>query len=175
MSFDRLNHRTGSADRGLKAVERVRGVREQDSRIGLQAALAEERELAGRLSGHEQRLATAALPESCSVGELVALRTALGSLGTLITQTRMESASATALAADARSRWSADKARLAAVEHLLARRVEVRRAAAARRTATELDDLAAQRWLRTQVSTSSTTLSASTTPSGSTTLSGGSR
>ncbi|MCL2541343.1 MAG: flagellar FliJ family protein [Nocardioidaceae bacterium] len=146
------------ADRGLKAVERVRGVREQDSRIGQQHALAEERAVIGRLDGYHSRLAGAgaSLPTACTPRELVSLRSALGMLGDIIATTREEAATATALAADARGRWAADKARLSAVEHLLERRAERRRAEAARRTAAELDDLAAQRWLR--VSTGSTDL-----------------
>jgi flagellar export protein FliJ len=135
-------------DRGLVAVERVRGVREQDSRSGLQLALAEERAVDRRLAGYETRLSGAAVPSACTPGELMSLRAALGMLGELITTTREDASTARALAADARARWAADKARLAAVEHLLEKRRERRRAEAARRTAAELDDLAAQRWQR---------------------------
>jgi flagellar export protein FliJ len=138
----------GKTDRGLKAVELVRGVREQDSRVGLQHAIAEERAITGRLTGYRNRLTTAELPSTTTPGELISLRAALGMLGELITTTNLEASTATALSADARSRWSSDKARLAAVEHLLQVRAERRRAAADRRTAAELDDLAAQRWQR---------------------------
>jgi flagellar biosynthesis chaperone FliJ len=48
----------------------------------------------------------------------------------------------------ARDRWQADKARLAAVERLLAARRAAQRAELARREAKAADDLAGQRWLR---------------------------
>lgn len=150
-----MSARTNRHDRGLKAVELVRGVREQDSRIGLQHALAEERAITGRLAGYRSRLATAELPATATPGELISLRSALGMLGELITTTAVDASTATTLSADARSRWTTDKARLAAVEHLLERRAQRRRAAADRRTAAELDDLAAQRWQR--ISTGSIT------------------
>lgn len=137
-------------DKGLKAVELVRGVREQDSRIGLQHALAEEHAITGRLAGYRSRLATAELPETTTPGELISLRAALGMLGDLITTTAVDATTAATLCADARSRWTTDKARLAAVEHLLEQRAKRRQAAADRRTAAELDDIAAQRWQRLQ-------------------------
>jgi hypothetical protein len=139
---------TSARDRGLVAVGRVRGVREQDSRVGLQHAIAEERVLGARLAGYEHTLAASTVPEVLAPARLVALRSSFASLGELIGATRAEASTATALAADALARWSADKARLAAVEHLLEARAARRRALADRRTAAEADDLAAQRWQR---------------------------
>jgi flagellar export protein FliJ len=135
-------------DRGPTAVRRVRDVREQDSRLGLQHALAEEAALLGRLDSYEGRLATTEPATSGSCAELVRQRTALGMLALLIADTRERAATSTALVSDARARWAADKSRLEAVEHLLERRAQERAAEAARRTAAELDDLAAQRWQR---------------------------
>lgn len=135
-------------DRGLAAVQRVREVREQDSRVGLQQALAEERALEQRLDSYHERLSHTEIPQVATPSELVSLQVLLQMLGTTICETRAETATAVALAADARARWAADKARVAAVEHLLERRAEARRVEADRRTASTLDDLAAQGWRR---------------------------
>ncbi|MBM7516411.1 flagellar FliJ family protein [Nocardioides nitrophenolicus] len=135
-------------DRGLAAVARVRDVRETDSRIGLQRVLAEEAALVGRLSSLESSIATAPVPATTTTAELVAARTRLAHAGILVGETRDRVASAAVVTADARARWTSDRARLAAVEHLLARRAARRRTEAERRAARDADDLAAQRWAR---------------------------
>lgn len=142
------NRRSHRADRGLAAVVRVREVRETDSRIGLQQVLAEQAALAARLDGLTGVLTATAVPPVSTPGALVAQRTALASAGVLVAETRAELATAEVVAAEARARWGADKARLAAVEHLLEQRAARRRTEAARREAREADDLAAQRWAR---------------------------
>lgn len=139
---------THRADRGLAAVARVREVRETDSRIGLQQVLAEQTALASRLDGLTGVLAGSAVPAVSTPGALLAQRAALTGAGLLVGETRAELATTEVVAAEARARWGADKARLAAVEHLLAARAERRRTEAARREAREADDLAAQRWAR---------------------------
>jgi flagellar export protein FliJ len=60
----------------------------------------------------------------------------------------MAVAAARTVSASAREHWQRDKTRLSAVELLLERRAEERRAERARREARELDDVVAQRWLR---------------------------
>ncbi|MBM0124190.1 flagellar FliJ family protein [Pimelobacter simplex] len=135
-------------DRGLAAVARVREVRETDSRIGLQRVLAEEAALAGRLDSLESTIAAATVPDTTTAAELVAARTHLAHAGILVGETRERVATAVVVTADARSRWAADRARLAAVEHLLERRAARRRTEADRRAARDADDLAAQRWAR---------------------------
>lgn len=135
-------------DRGLAAVARVREVRETDSRIGLQRVLAEEAALAGRLDSLESTIAAATVPDTTTAAELVAARTRLAHAGILVGETRERVATAVVVTADARSRWAADRARLAAVEHLLERRAARRRTEADRRAARDADDLAAQRWAR---------------------------
>lgn len=135
-------------DRGLAAVARVREVRETDSRIGLQQVLAEQAALSGRLAGLTTVLASAGVDPVCSPGALLAQRTALANVGVLTGEVRADLATAEVVGAEARVRWGADHARLAAVELLLERRAARRRTEAARRAAREADDLAAQRWAR---------------------------
>jgi flagellar export protein FliJ len=135
-------------DRGLAAVARVREVRETDSRIGLQRVLAEEAALVGRLASLESSVASATVPVTTTAAELVAARTRLAHVGILVGETRDHVATAEVVTADARARWGADRARLAAVEHLLERRAARRRSEAERRAARDADDLAAQRWAR---------------------------
>ena len=135
-------------DRGLAAVARVRGVREQDSRIGLRMAAADAHARELRAGELQHRLAVAELPGVSSPGLLLARRTALAVLGEDGRVARTEAEGAVRLAQEARARWDADRARLAAVEHLLERRAERRREEAERRAAKDADDLAAQGWLR---------------------------
>lgn len=137
-----------SHDRGLRAVARVRGVREQDSRIGLQHALAEQRAGEDRLAHLEERRdRTPALVEA-TVAQFVAERHALVLLAESVRSARAEIASRATLAGEARGRWQHDRTRLAAVGMLLERRAAARRAEADRVEARDLDDIAAQRWQR---------------------------
>ncbi|GAA3652279.1 hypothetical protein GCM10022237_10150 [Nocardioides ginsengisoli] len=143
-----MTARTHPDDRGLAAVARVRGVRETDSRIGLQRMLMEESAVRGRLSSLESSVAAIEPAGTVPVGELVAQRTALAGAAVLIGETRDAVATAEVVSAEARARWASDRSRLAAVEHLLERRAARRRTEADRREACEADDLAAQRWQR---------------------------
>lgn len=135
-------------DRGLAAVARVREVRETDSRIGLQQVLAEQAALTGRLTSLTGVLESAGVEPVCSPGELLVQRTALANVGVLAGETRSTLATTEVVADEARVRWGADRARLAAVELLLERRAAGRRTERERREAREADDLAAQRWAR---------------------------
>jgi flagellar FliJ protein len=143
-----MSARVHREDRGLAAVARVRGVRETDSRIGLQHVLAEEAALATRLTGLSATLESAGVDAVSTTSALVAQRTALANVGVLAREARAELASAEVVSAEARTRWGADRARLAAVELLLERRALRRRTEAGRREARDADDLAAQRWSR---------------------------
>lgn len=140
--------RTHPEDRGLAAVARVRSVRETDSRIGLTQVLAEEAAVASRLAGLQNQLVGTVPASLATPGELLAHRTALAHLGELIQETRRELETAAVVSAEARARWSADRARLAAVEHLLEQRAARRRTEERRKADREADDLAAQRWSR---------------------------
>nr|WP_281367348.1 flagellar FliJ family protein [Nocardioides kongjuensis] len=114
----------------------------------MQRVLAEEAALAGRLTALESSIASAPVPATTTTVELVAARTQLAHVGILVGETRDQVATAEVVTADARARWGADRARLAAVEHLLERRAARRRTEAERRAARDADDLAAQRWAR---------------------------
>lgn len=140
--------RPHAADRGLAAVARVRALRENDSRVGLQMVLAEEAAGAARLAGLDRTLATAVVPDQTTPGELLVRRTALASVGLLAQEARAAQVTAEIVSAEARAHWSADRARLAAVEQLLERRAAARRTESMKREAREADDLAAQRWAR---------------------------
>jgi len=135
-------------DRGLAAVARVRAVREQDSRIGLQMASADAAAKEAVATRLHDRLATAELPAAASPGQLAARRTSLVLLGGETRVARDRAGAAARITDEARTHWSADRARVAAVEHLLAARAERRRTDLARKAAAEADDLAAQAWLR---------------------------
>lgn len=135
-------------DAGLRAVGRVRAVREQDSRLGLQQAIREqrahEREVAELRARMEQRTPFA----SGSTGSFLTLQASLAAVGTALRAAETQKAASRTISETAYGRWQQDKARLAAVELLLERRAAERRADAARREARDLDDLAVQRWSR---------------------------
>lgn len=138
-------------DSGMRAVARVRGVREQDSRLGLRRAAEDEREAGQRLAALEDRLAEATPTDGDLAGYLVTRATAQA-LAADATLAREALAAARTVATLARSRWQHDKTRLSAVELLLERRAEERRAQRARRETAEVDDLVAVRWLHARKS-----------------------
>jgi flagellar FliJ protein len=133
-------------DAGLSAVARV-----SDSRIGLSTALAEQRAAQGLVDGMRARLTEAADFQTGSASEFRALRQSLAALGDVLIAAEADRDSAAVISTAALDRWRHDKTRLNAIELLLERRASVRRADAARAEARELDDLAAQRWLRAEV------------------------
>jgi flagellar export protein FliJ len=143
-----LSATRSTADRGLRAVARVRGVREHDSRLGLQLALAEQQALEERVSALSGRLAGLPAALGSTPAEVLVFRAGTAALGAHLRDAREAAASHHAVVEGARARWQADKTRLAAVEHLLERRDAQRRAERAKAEAKELDDLASVRWAR---------------------------
>jgi len=135
-------------DPGLHAVSRVRDVRERDSRLGLQQALREQQLLQTRLEGLQEQMRAQAVFDHGDVRAFVAARLAIESLRAAATELRQEVDTAAVLTASARSHWLHDKTRLSAVEGLLERRAEERRAERATKESHELDDIAGQLWLR---------------------------
>ena len=135
-------------DAGMRAVARVRGVREQDSRLGLARAAADEREAVRRLDAAVALLAAAADPSDADPASYGAARHVAAAIAADVTASRGALASATTLTAMAREHWQRDHTRLSAVELLLERREERRRAERQRRERTEVDDLVSARWLR---------------------------
>ena len=123
-------------------------MREHDSRLGLQLALAEQRSLEERVSTLSGRLADLPGAASGTPAEVLVFRTGAAALGAHLREARAEAASHHAVVEGARARWQADKTRLSAVEGLLERRAERHRAERAKAEAKELDDLASVRWAR---------------------------
>jgi hypothetical protein len=128
-------------DAGMLAVARVRGAREQDSRIGLQQAAAEQRQReadVARLRADLERMA----------GDFVLRHTFVRAAAESVLAAETEAGTAARLTALARSHWQADKTRLSAVQMLLERRAEERRVERDRREARDLDEVVSQQWLR---------------------------
>lgn len=136
-----------SVDAGMRAVARVRHVHEQDSRLGLAQALAEERACVTELESLRSSL-EGSLPDISGTGTFVAFRQSCLALGTRMGPLRAEIAWRHTVAEEARARWQGDKTRLRAVEMLLERRAEERAAQKRHVEARELDDIAAIGWLR---------------------------
>ena len=139
---------TERKDAALRAVARVRGVRERDSRVGMVTAIAEEQAAAARVERLEQDLATA--PEH-TVGDLAsftARRYHVEAVGAALVAARSAQQSAAVLAVTARDHWSTARTRLAAVEALIERREAARRAERLRRENREMDAIAEELWRR---------------------------
>lgn len=140
-----------SYDAGLEAVARVRGVRESDSRIGLVTAVADHAVIQAQVDDLHRQIEQAGAFQTGSATEFLALRQSLAALGDVLILAGSERDSSSLICAAALDRWHQDKSRLNAIEMLLQRRRDQRRETAARREARELDDIAAQRWLRQSV------------------------
>ena len=142
--------RTPDPDAGMRAVARVRGVREQDSRLGLARAAADEREAVRRRDAVVALLAATPGPRDADPASYGAARHVAAAVAADVTASRAALTSATTLTAMAREHWQLDRTRLSAVELLLERREERRRAERQRRERVEVDDLVSARWLRTR-------------------------
>ena len=139
-------------DAGLRAVARVRAIRERDSLLGLQASLAEEQQAHQRVLGLEDRLAGWSAPEGATSTFLAARAAGMAlAVEARLARTAAETAHTFTLASQ--DHWRRDKTRLSAVERLLDRRAAERRAEAARLDARESDELASVRWLRDHTTT----------------------
>ncbi|HCB04015.1 MAG TPA: hypothetical protein DEQ43_07180 [Nocardioides bacterium] len=140
-------------DPGLRAVARVREVRERDSRLGLRQAADEHRRRqlqADELDRVVREHAAAGSAAGQGLPEWAARRSSLIALAAAARRAHDEVDAAAVLKASAQEHWQRDHARLAAVEHLLELRAEERRAERARAAARELDDIGGQAWLRGQ-------------------------
>ncbi|MDO9379133.1 MAG: hypothetical protein Q7T56_09810 [Nocardioidaceae bacterium] len=135
-------------DAGLGAVERVRGVREQDSLIGLQRSMSIRAE---RLAAAERaRARMVAMPafRQGTGAELLAARAVGRRMADASREAQDAAEAADRLTTEARGRWQDDRTRLRAVEHLLQRRADVRAEERRRAEERDLDDVAGQGWLR---------------------------
>jgi len=135
-------------DRGLDAVRRVRTARETDSRIGLQHALATLCEREAEAARAQQKLAEAPSFATGTAGEFAAHVLHLGNLARDTLSTAVVAEDSRTVADEATRRWQSDTSAVRVVEMLLERRAAERTAERARREAKELDDLAAQGWMR---------------------------
>lgn len=135
-------------DAGLRAVARVRKVRETDSRIGLRTAWQETRTAQHRVDELRDQLERASDFSSGPAATFLALRQSLELLGDALIAAEDARDACMLISDTAYARWQLDRSRLAAVENLLERRAAARRDEAERKEARELDDIAAQRWLR---------------------------
>lgn len=135
-------------DPALNAVARVRGVRERDSRIGLQQALLATERRENDAAQAQVRLDAAPAFVHGTSRDFHAQRTALAAMAAQVRRMQELAEASRANTEEARRRWQHDRSRLRAVESLLERRAEVRRAEATRRENQELDDIAGRMWLR---------------------------
>ncbi|HSE10499.1 MAG TPA: flagellar FliJ family protein [Nocardioidaceae bacterium] len=139
---------SAAADRGLKAVRRVREARERDSRLGLQQALSETRRLEVEAAASRVRFESTPRFGDGTALEYRAYTRLVRALAESVVEKEEAVRRTTAVADEARRRWGLDVQAVRTVELLLERRADERRADRARREAAELDDLAAQGWLR---------------------------
>lgn len=135
-------------DAGMRAVARVRGVREQDARLGLAHAAAEERAAEQRLAAAAAHLAAATDPDAVDPASFATARVAAAGTAAEVIALRAALETAVTFTTAAREHWQRDRTRLAAVELLLERREERRREERVRRERVEVDDLVSARWLR---------------------------
>lgn len=151
-----MSARHHEQDRALGGVEKVREIREQESRVGLQISLNAHGAHLAALEAARLLLHQHPGFGHGTVQEFHNHRTLVAAMADDIDRQRgMAEISRTAAEA-ARQRWQGDRTRLRAVEMLLERRVTQRRTDRERREAAELDDLAAQGWLRRRSSHPST-------------------
>jgi flagellar export protein FliJ len=137
-----------SGEPQLGGVVRVRRIRERDSRTGLTTALTEERRAADKVARIEELLDTLPEPPTDDPASFAARRHAAAALGEALTRARAELADAHRITLAARDRWRSDRSRLAAVESLVERRAEARRAEERRRETKDLDAVAEDLWRR---------------------------
>jgi flagellar FliJ protein len=144
---------TAGSDAGMRAVARVRAVREQDSRIGLRQALLEQRLHEGEAAELRHRMDNAGSFASGSAASFLTLRASLDALGQVLRRAEDEAATSRTISEAAYARWQQDRTRLSAVEMLLERRAAARRAETARLEARDLDEVAGQLWRRRDAGT----------------------
>jgi flagellar FliJ protein len=139
---------TGRNLHSLRAVERVRRVRESDSLSGLQLALREVTASEEHLRAIETRLTELSTQPASTPEEFVALRQGLLALGQMVTAAHESLESARNLAVSAQSHWQRDRIRLRTIEMLQERRIEQAQAEHARAQAKVQDEVATQVWRR---------------------------
>ena len=138
-------------DRGLRAVARVREVRERDSRLGLLHALGRVRDQEARVDALGIALDKAASRSFDTLHEFTASRPMLEAMAQALASAERDLDGRRAVALQAHSRWQADKAAVKAIEHLLDERSRVRAEEAARAESREIDDIVSRLHLRQSI------------------------
>lgn len=134
----------------LRGLVRLRTVRERDSRVGLAAALTEERAAEERIADLEQQLADLPLVAVSDRAAFQARQHRVEMLGEALVAARMNLVNAQGLTMMARNRWVEDRSRLAAVESLVARRLAAALEERRRREDREQDEVGTDLWRRAQ-------------------------
>jgi flagellar protein FliJ len=128
-------------DRGMRAVARVREVRERDSRVGLLQALGQVRTREEQLATLRDALQEAQTRAADTVEAFVLSRNLLAAMAVGVREAEMRLHAGRIVAAEAHHRWQADVTRVRAIEHLLEERA-LRRAGEADRAETrETEDI----------------------------------
>lgn len=142
---------TRDEDRGMRAVARVRAVRERDSRIGLLQALTTVRLREEELERLRAKLAEAAQRAHGDLDDFVVSRRLLSGMAAGVREAEHRLEGSRTVAAEAHARWQADKARVRAIEQLLDRRANRRAEEEARAEVREVDDIVGRLQARTGV------------------------
>lgn len=138
-------------DRGLKAVARVREVRERDSRLGLLAAMHTVAEREQQVTDLRSALQDAAQHRTVSMDRYVVSRGMLSSMALAVSEAERRLETSRLVAAEAQSRWQSDKARLRAIRQLVQQRALQRADAAHRAEVREIDDIVGRLHARAQL------------------------
>ncbi len=139
---------TNHHDRGLRAVARVREVRERDSRLGLLHALGRVRDHEARVDRLGRALDEAAARSFATLTEFTDSRTMLRAMAEALTSAQHDLESSQVVALQAHTRWQSDKAAVRAIEHLLDERARARLEEATRAENREIDDIVSRLHLR---------------------------
>lgn len=128
-------------DRGMRAVRRVREVRERDSRIGLLHALTAVRNREARLEELRTALEQAVTRKADTLDDFVVSRQLLATMAVAVGEAEHRLVAARTVATEAHQRWQSDKAGMKAIEHLLEQRAIDRAEERARAEVREVDDV----------------------------------
>ena len=138
-------------DRGLRAVARVREVRERDSRLGLLHALGRVRDQEERVQALGRALDEAASRSFTTLDEFTGARAMLRAMAEALTAAEHDLESARVVALQAHTRWQSDKSAVRAIEHLLDERARARLEEAVRAENREIDDIVSRLHLRQSI------------------------
>jgi flagellar biosynthesis chaperone FliJ len=142
---------TNHHDRGLRAVARVREVRERDSRLGLLHALGRVRDHEARVDSLGRALDEAAARSYATLTEFTDSRRMLRAMAETLTAAEHDLESSRVVALQAHTRWQSDKAACNAIEHLLDERARMRAEEAVRAENREIDDIVSRLHLRQSI------------------------